>query len=357
MPVDENGRHVIDTEQEKKAVKMAMEFNASGGWETYDYNKAPGADLDFPDLDEDDIGNLEPWIIKGETGGWIDLNEIADGDERRLAYYEKAHGIPDDFQDVDAAKELIEKIEEAEEEGEEQYLAMMKQHGLVDETHFEMVRDRVESAEDTAWEMTQDMMDQAAAQRIAMQQAAVDADPTLMAPFEGVTVEVWAKAEATMMSIQDPAEQARYLAGVGMDKAKFDRVRNEFQARMQRDTTGALMTEYGKAFSAAQGVPGGGGAGNVDGSAAQLGAEPVSFEKYSEIAGAQAAWGETGQDVNAMLQQVFGIGAAEISAYGAYWSTKFQADVKMMMKHAELMDKYKAQYMGGGGGMDDDLDI
>ncbi|MBW1807045.1 MAG: hypothetical protein JRJ87_02540 [Deltaproteobacteria bacterium] len=356
MPVDENGRHIIDTEQEKKAVKMAMEFKASGGWATYDWKTAAGADLEYPDLDEDDIGNLEPWIIKGETGGWIDLNTIADGDERRLAVYEKTHGIPEAFEDIDDAKELIEEIEEAEDEGEAQYKAALAKHGLIDEYHFEMVRDRVSSAEDQAWDQTQDLMDQAGAQRIAMQQAAVAADPGLMEPFEGVTIEMWAQAAAGMLANQDEASQAQMLAGLGMDRAKYDRANNEFQSRMQRDTTGAIATVYGQAFSGAQGITGGGGAGNVDGSAAQLGEEPVSFEKYGEIAGAQAAWGETGQDVTGMLQQVFGIGVSEISAYGAYWSTKFQADVKLMMKHAELMDKYKAQYMGGGG-MDDDLDI
>lgn len=356
MPVDDEGRHVIDTEQEKKAVKMAMEFNASGGWDTYDWKTAPGADLDFPDLDEDEIGNLEPWIIKGKGRGWIELNAIADGDERRMAAYEKAYGIPEDFEDVDRAKELIEQIEEVEDD-EAAFKAALSKYGFVDEHHFEMVKDRAESAEDRAWEGTQDLMDQAAAQRIAMQQAAVDADPTLMEPVEGVTVQLWAQAAATLMNIPDAGEQAKTLAGLGMDRAKYDRANAEFQARMQRDTTGAIATEYGKAFSGAQGITGGGGAGNVDGSAAQLGAEPVSFDKYTEIMGAQAAWGETGQDVTSMLSKTFGIGVPEISAYGAYWSTKFQADVKLMMKHGEEMDKYKAKYMGGGGGADDDLDI
>lgn len=195
-------------------------------------------------------------------------------------------------------------------------------------------------------------------QIMGMQQRAVSADPGLTEPFEGVTIETWAQAAAGMISTQDPAEQARMLAGLNMDRAKYDRANTEFQARMQRDTTGAIATIYGQAFSQAQGVAGGYGRGMVDGSAQQQGAEPISFEKYAEIAGAQAAWGETGQDVTGMLQQVFGISAVDVSNYGAYWSTKFMADTQLMMKHSDLMEKYKAKYMGGaGGGMDDDLDI
>jgi hypothetical protein len=195
-------------------------------------------------------------------------------------------------------------------------------------------------------------------QMMAMQQRAVAGDPGLTEPFQGVTIELWAQAAAGMTQVTDPAGQAKMLAGLGMDRAKYDAANAEFQARMQRDTTGAIATIYGQAFSGAQGVAGGYGRGTVDGSAQQQGEEPVSFEKYSEIAGAQAAWGETGQDVNAMLQQVFGITAIDISNYGAYWSTKFMADTQLMLKHADLMEQYKARYMGGaGGGMDDDLDV
>lgn len=193
-------------------------------------------------------------------------------------------------------------------------------------------------------------------QQMRRQQQAVAGDPSLMAPVDGVTVEKWAQAAAIMAREQDPAKQAQALAKLGMDRAKYDRANNEFQARMQRDTTFAIATVYGQAFSSAQGVEGGFGQGTVDGSAQKLGGEPVSFEKYCEIMGAQAAWGQTGADVNANLKKFFGITAMDFSAYAGYWSTKMQADVNLMLKQVDLMNQYQQKYMGAGG-QDDDLDV
>ncbi|MBN2723184.1 MAG: hypothetical protein JXR95_03840 [Deltaproteobacteria bacterium] len=188
---------------------------------------------------------------------------------------------------------------------------------------------------------TQAMVDQAHADIKAKQAATIAADPGLVAPCEGITVEVWAQAASMMISTPDEGAQVQKLSALGMDRALYDRVNNEFQARMARDTTATIATIYGNAFSQAQ---------NVN----AAGPEPVSFEKYGEIAGAQAAWGETGADVNMKLQQVFGITALDVSNYGAYWSAKFVADYQLGMKHADLMEKYKAQYLSGS---DQDGDI
>ncbi|MBI5548274.1 MAG: hypothetical protein HY901_30710, partial [Deltaproteobacteria bacterium] len=93
------------------------------------------------------------------------------------------------------------------------------------------------------------------------QSAAAAADPTLTEPFEGVTVEGWAQAASKLASC-DPAKQPQALAALGMDSAKWQRINNEFQARMQRDTSFVIAQIFGKAFSAAQGVTGGYGLGN-----------------------------------------------------------------------------------------------
>jgi hypothetical protein len=332
-------------------------------WSKANYTWQEADEMEFEDFDDDQA--REPWPSKrtNPTSSFstlhvIDLNKIKDGDDRRMfAVYGVPVGWGTNDGEPDEFEERFEKIEAAEDQGDEAYEACLSSFGFINEEHFEWIRERLEGSEKMAWKQTQDMMDQANTQRIDMQQTAAAADPGLLEAFEGVTVQIWAQAAVALMNTPDEAGQAQALAGLGMDKAKWDRVNTEFQSRMQRDTTGVISTEYGKAFSGAQGIPGGGGAGNVDGSAAQLGGEPVSFEKYSEIAGAQAAWGETGQDVSAMLQQVFGIGVAEISAYGAYWSTKFMADVQLMLKHGELMEKFKEKYMGGAGDMDDDIDI
>jgi len=192
-------------------------------------------------------------------------------------------------------------------------------------------------------------------QQQANQQQAMQADPNLTAPVEGVTVEQWAAASAQIAALAaNPTAMAQALAQLGMDKAKYDRINAAFQQKMQGDTTGSIATIFGKAFSQAQGMQGGYGMGAVDGSAKQLGQEPVSMEKYAEINGAMSAWAEQGADVNANLQQVFGIAPAELSKYGAYWSTKFTSDIQLMQTYGEMLEKYSQRYSGPD--LDDDLD-
>jgi hypothetical protein len=184
-------------------------------------------------------------------------------------------------------------------------------------------------------------------------QRALASDPSLTAPVDGVTVEQWAQASAALAQEQDVAGGERALAQLGIDRAKYDRINAEYQARMQRDESLVIAQLYGKAFSHALGVQGGYGLGYADGSAQKLGQEPCSFERYCEITAAQSAWAHQGRDVNAMLHQVFGIAAIDISKYGAYWSTKFAADPNLALRFSELLHKYEAKYERGGGGYDD----
>lgn len=174
--------------------------------------------------------------------------------------------------------------------------------------------------------------------------AASAANPGLTAPVEGVTVEMWAQAAAGMA--QNPAGADQLLASLGLDRARYARAETEFMARMQADTSFVIAQIYGKAFSGANGVQGGYGLGNADGSAQELGPEPCSFEQYAEIMGAMAAWGQSGQDVNALLGRHFNIQAIDISRLGGYWSTRFAADPTMAMKHSDLSEQYKARYIG-----------
>ncbi len=192
----------------------------------------------------------------------------------------------------------------------------------------------------------QSMMNARQKQMMNMQANAAAADPGLTEPVEGITVEGWAQAAATLGRMTDPAQAEQALVQLGMDRAKYERVNVEFQARMQRDTMGVIATIYGQAFTAAQGQQGGFGRGTVDGSAQQQGEAPCSFEKFCEIMGAQSAWSTDGKDVNAMLQEVFGITAMDYSAYSGYWSTKMMADTQLMMKQADLMQQYEAKYRG-----------
>jgi len=199
------------------------------------------------------------------------------------------------------------------------------------------------------------------------QQQAMQADPGLVAPFEGVTIEMWAGAAARMaMAGADANAMAKILAHYQMDRAKYDRVQAEFTARMQRDMTGAISKVYGDAFLEAQGsmgmwgpsgggVPGAGAGGAAPAAGGAQQAEPMSFEKYCEIGGAQAAWGEQGGDVNALTQQIFGISTMQLVNIGGYWQQKMMADLNLMSRFGELSDQYKLKYMAAD--PDSDLDL
>jgi hypothetical protein len=67
-------------------------------------------------------------------------------------------------------------------------------------------------------------------------------------PVEGVTLEAWAAINASIVSGASPDD---LLKGAGIDKARWDRVSAEWNARMARDTTFAITTVYGNAFQAA----------------------------------------------------------------------------------------------------------
>ncbi len=187
-----------------------------------------------------------------------------------------------------------------------------------------------------------------------MRNAAAAADPTLLAPVEGVTVEAWAAASAQLAGLGATAtaqQVAEVLARNGMDKAKYDAANAGWQAKMQGDTTAVIATKFGEAFAAAQGQAGGWSMDQKGGG----GAEPVSFERFVEIMAAQSAWAEQGMDVNAQLQAVFGINAAGYSQFASYWSPKMATDIGMMRKYEEYEKKYKAKYAGAK--MDDDLSL
>lgn len=187
------------------------------------------------------------------------------------------------------------------------------------------------------------------AHRANMQQT-TQADPALIAPVEGVTMETYAQIQAQATSAS-PDQFAALLAQHGMDQAKWQRVSNEWNDRMSKDTTHTLVTIYGQAFqSAGTGQFGAAAqahaATGYDGSAAG-GAEPMPFERCCEIQGAIQAWSNTGQDVNAMLAQTFKMNAAEFAGVHSWWLSQLTADMTRFAEYDRLVNHYQAQYSAG----------
>lgn len=184
--------------------------------------------------------------------------------------------------------------------------------------------------------------------------ASVAANPALMAPIEGVTIEQYAQVAAAAAANQAPGAFQQILAQHGMDQAKYDRVAAGWQQRMRDDHTFAVTTIYGRAFGGAgQGQFGGAGAAGA-GALGQVaatgmgagvgGGEPCTWDKYNEIGGAQRAWSQSGKDVNAMLKQHFNISAIDWSNMSQYWMARMMTDGQKMMEMNTLQEQWAARY-------------
>jgi hypothetical protein len=130
----------------------------------------------------------------------------------------------------------------------------MSQYGLRDHLHWQSVRDSVYHALaekhgsfDVA--MQRQMNHQSGRMtRMVQGNIAAKAQSGELNPVEGVSLEAWAALNA---AIVQGANFGDLLKGAGIDRARWDRARSEWEARMSRDTTFAITTVYGNAFQAA----------------------------------------------------------------------------------------------------------
>ena len=188
-------------------------------------------------------------------------------------------------------------------------------------------------------EFTNGMMQARQAGMQAQIQQSADANPDLLEPVEGISVDQWAEAAAGMTKLPpdaSPDDVNQYLMGFGMDRARWDRVSAEWTNRMSQDSTMVISTKYSAAFTNAAGVA----------TEAQGGAEPCTWEQYVEVMVAQEAWSNSGMDVNAQLQAVFNLDAATYGAWSGYWSPKMSTDIALMNTYDGLRDKYLQKYAG-----------
>jgi hypothetical protein len=158
-------------------------------------------------------------------------------------------------------------------------------------------------------------------------------------PVEGVTLEQWAHVQAALASGGDIDQ---LIAQARMDRPKWDRVSAQWLARMSTDTSHAISTAYGNAFAgASQGQYGAQAARAAEvGVGGNLGAEPISFERFVEIQEAMSAGSRRGYDANAVLAH-FGLSVVDWSNAGMFWSKRMQQDA---MKYHELFTKYSDYY-------------
>jgi len=180
---------------------------------------------------------------------------------------------------------------------------------------------------------------------------AAGASSGLLDPVEGVSIAVYGNVQVKQATLSVD-EFNSLLAQHQMDRPKWERVAKGWLDRMTRDTTGAVATEYAKAFATGnQGAYAGMGAAAADNMASgQMGlqgpsaAEPASFEKYCEIAGAMQAWSKQGKDISAGLHKHFQMTAMDYSSISMYWSQKMMADLSMFDRQTQIANHYEAHY-------------
>jgi len=191
------------------------------------------------------------------------------------------------------------------------------------------------------------------------QSAFAAANQALLAPVEGVSVELYAQIAARVAQQISQPDLMRLLAQHNLDFAIWDRANKEWTDRMSKDTTATIATIYGKAFmNAGQGQFGAAGqaaaATNWTGAAAG-GAEPMPFEKACEIQGATSAWGKSGKDVNALLMSKFRMTAADWAQANTWWMTQLTANLSRFDEYNRKVAHYERQYTDQAAPADADI--
>lgn len=131
---------------------------------------------------------------------------------------------------------------------------VMAQYGIRDHSHWLTVKESVwqvlvrkhGSFEVAAQRQSNFSTDRA--QALMGQKQAVAIAGGALQPIEGISLEKWAAINAAIVqgnSLED------LLKGNGIDAARWDRAKSEWEARMASDTTFAVATVYGQAFQAA----------------------------------------------------------------------------------------------------------
>ncbi len=313
-----------------------------------------------------------------EAGYDEDLEEVDvsddDDDDDEEDDFERDYDLEeiDDQAGFDFANDLAgyfraEKVIEAAWEDKATRIATLNQHGMRDEAHFYQVKSTLEryvvsdDAEARYGGLDAIMQLQAnAAMDGAMAEMQARAEGELageLEPVEGISLEQWAHAQA---GVAGGGDVDQIIAGLGIDRAHWDRVSAEWNDRMSRDTTATIATAYGQAFSTA-------GQGQYAGAAAEtagamapggdVGDEPpVPLDRYVEIMVAQSAAADQGRDANEVLAQ-FGMNAMEWGQIGGWWGQRIarhgmEDGGALLNEFNEAQAKYEAQYGAGDAGED-----
>lgn len=392
-----------------------QDFLEEVDWETYDYTTAPGADMKFPDFTEAQKENNPPWVPKhfNKTSGMScvhvpDLNQIGDGAERKMfAYYGVPVEWPSKSDDPEGLSALIAELDAARAEGGKVWKQAADAHGILNDDHYEWLRgyklgipegftdyekakqaivlldaaiakhDKVEQrlrefgfvdkkhflyfkrwvqrAKEKAWADVNAVLQQTFKQLDERFEKNKEALKDELAPYKGVSMEAWAGANARLaqgMALEE------VLAQLKIDRALWDDVNAEWNARMSRDTTATIATVYGQAFTGA-GQGQFGATGQAVSASMQAGfgkdvkgGDPIPFEDWVKIQCHMTAATAQGIDANALLAQ-YNLKAADWGSIGGYWAQKMNSNpMEYLEKYQVLMAKFSEEFATASAGVD-----
>lgn len=165
----------------------------------------------------------------------------------------------------------------------------------------------------------------------------------LLDPIKGIDMETWAAANVKIAGGMDLEEVLKIVC---VEKPVWDEVSAEWNARMSQDTTFAISTVYGQAFTNSD-------IGRFANSTANQNTDTSAsnnnngvmedFEHYIKIMCHQNMGATQEKDAASILKE-YGLTVIDWSAAGAHWSPKMATDTRLAMKMGELMEKYNTEF-------------
>lgn len=285
-----------------------------------------------------------------------------------FTYDGETYNIPATWHNIDNAEEWFHQLERAkwaqinnatkypamtDEDGDEidpQFVVLMKEYGVETTAQWSAFSLgytntlwNKDNEEPTAWYFK--MSNIGRQKMVAADAITESAEGGVLAPIEGISVELWAKAQARMAS-GGTLEEAYQICGC--DAAKWDRVSNEWLARMSNDTEFKIMPIYSAAFNTSA-------TGNM-GVGSETNDNTITFEKFIEAMAAQDVLGRQGRDAQSVLAD-FGMTVSDYSNISSHWFGKMAGDMNLAIKFSELQAEYTQKYEAMAGDSHGDLEF
>jgi hypothetical protein len=240
---------------------------------------------------------------------------------------------------------------------EENRAEVMQKRGIRDRSHWHTVKESCYTVLGKKYGSMETVMQremnwrQGLTQRHMQGAAKAAAKNGELNPVDGISLEQWAAMNA---AIAQGSNLDDMLKGQGVDKARWDRARTEWEARMARDTTFVVAQIYGAAFQNAS--KGKYSEFAKEANAARAGNReltmqpPMNIEQYWEIMYEQAYGAKQGKDPVEVLKglDLSVVDWCDLSAFMGYhiqrtWAHNFKQYQDTMKK---VESKYEAKYPG-----------